>query len=73
MDSEQHVGCKDLFLKWQQVKNEEEHIGSAGKDLRQIGQDIRIINPHPESMSLMLCAFFSEAMYGLGLPSPLHK
>lgn len=32
MDSEQHVRCKDLFLKWQQVKNEQEHIGSAGKD-----------------------------------------
>lgn len=73
MDSEQHVGCKDLFLKWLQVKNEEEHIGSAGKDVGQIGQDVRIINPHPESVSLMLCASFSEAVYGLGLPSPLRK
>lgn len=33
MGSEEHIGCKNLFFKWHKVQSEQEHIGSAKKDL----------------------------------------
>lgn len=70
MDSEQHICCEGLFLKRLKMSKNTSEVQK--RTYKQIGQDIIIINPCPESMSLVLHTL-GESMFGLGLTSPLHK